>query len=101
MEGASIEFRFGKRSLAHRIMKYMMQSIPCRTQPYIFAADLYKKESKFLEAYRVILIGLRHLPNAGMLYFEALHLQQLISVYHRPAFDTDPMDLDGAIALIV
>lgn len=45
----------------------------------MFAADLYKKEGRFEDAYRVILTGIQNLPSAGMLYFEALQLMELIA----------------------
>jgi len=52
--------------------------MPYRTQPYLCASDLMKKEGRILDAYQRVVLGLEYLPYAGQLYFEALNLQQLL-----------------------
>lgn len=76
LEGAMLEWRAGRPQLAHSILAFLQSSVPNRTQPYMYAADLFKREGKFMDAYKAIMSGLACLPNAGMLWFEALELQQ-------------------------
>jgi tetratricopeptide (TPR) repeat protein len=82
MEGANLEWKFGRRKLAHAVMDFLHRIIPTRAQPFMFAADLYKKEGRFEDAYRCIMTGVQNLPGAGMLYFEALQLMELIAISH-------------------
>jgi len=100
-----MEWKSGRRSLAHSIISFLQNSAPSkgRTQPYVYSADLYKKESRFLEAYQTILEGLRHQSNAGMLWFEALQLQQQLIRTGNYAFlnlkvSTDTTNADGTKA---
>lgn len=76
LEGAMLEWRAGRPQLAHSILRFLQASMPSRTQPYMSRAELYKKEGRFDFALQCIISGLSHLPNAGMLWFEALQLQQ-------------------------
>ena len=78
LEGAMLEWRAGRPQLAHSILRFLQVSMPGRTQPYMARAELYKKEGRFGYALQCIIAGLTHLPNAGMLWFEALQLQQQI-----------------------
>lgn len=78
LEGAMLEWRAGRPQLAHSILRFLQVSMPGRTQPYMARAELYKKEGRFGSALQCIIAGLTYLPNAGMLWFEALQLQQQI-----------------------
>lgn len=77
LEGALVEWKAGKKHLALRILDYVQKSLPTRTQPYVQSIELCKKQEDFVEAYKTIQSGLHSVPNAGILWFEALHVQQL------------------------
>jgi tetratricopeptide (TPR) repeat protein len=92
LEGALLEWRLGRRQLALATLDHVQRVLPHRAQPYLHSVDLLKKESRYIEAYRIAVSALRLLPSAGMLWFEALALQlHLLLTWKRSCDKQSPV----------
>jgi hypothetical protein len=72
LEGALLEYRGKRLDLALGILMHLISHMPSRAQPIVSLVDLLRKECRWSELDRWLTYGLRNLPNASVLYFEAL-----------------------------
>lgn len=93
LEGAMLEWKAGNKELAISIIEYLQNILPSRTQTYVNGLEFYKKNNEFISAYQTILKGLEHVPNAGVLWFEALGIQQLLLKSNQLTSTTHSIDM--------
>lgn len=72
LEGATLEHRAGRLDLSLGILSHLATQMPLRVQPIAALTDLLRREKRWLELDRWLQYGVKNLPNASILQFEAL-----------------------------
>jgi len=86
LEGALLEARVGRYSMAREVLKYLTHYVPWYGPLYLAHTKLERDYGSPLEAFSIVEKGLKELPRYGPLYFQAFRLLEKEDLSQK-AFD--------------
>eukprot|EP00579_Thalassiosira_antarctica_P005524 CAMPEP_0201893392 /NCGR_PEP_ID=MMETSP0902-20130614/38495_1 /ASSEMBLY_ACC=CAM_ASM_000551 /TAXON_ID=420261 /ORGANISM="Thalassiosira antarctica, Strain CCMP982" /LENGTH=1751 /DNA_ID=CAMNT_0048425149 /DNA_START=52 /DNA_END=5307 /DNA_ORIENTATION=- len=86
LEGALLEARVGRYSMAREVLKYLTHYVPWYGPLYLAHTKLERDYGSSIEAFSIVEKGLKELPRYGPLYFQAFRLLEKEDLSQK-AFD--------------
>jgi len=86
LEGALLEARVGRYSLAREVLKYLTHYVPWYGPLYLAHTKLERDYGSSIESFSIVEKGLKELPRYGPLYFQAFRLLEKEDLSQK-AFD--------------
>lgn len=83
LEGALLEARAGRYSLAREVLKFLTHHVPWYGPLYLAHTKLERDYGSSAEAFSIVEKGLKELPRYGPLYFQAFRLLEKEDLAHR------------------